>query len=159
MIVEIILSILLVGTALLSLEVRSSIRAISSFAAMNLLVSLLLLYLKAAYVAVFQLLIYFGVSLFLLLVIIGLGETEKGKLNRRIILPGTLFGFLLTLFLVILSLTTPLISGTEYQQTTFTEISEMLWGTYGYVLLVAAYIVAFSVLGALSLISLKEGKK
>lgn len=156
---EIILSILLVGTALLSLEVRSSIRAISSFAAMNLLVSLFLLYLKAAYVAVFQLLIYFGVSLFLLLVIIGLGETEKGTLSRRILLPGTLFGFLLTLFLVMLSLTTPLISGTEYQQTTFTELSEMLWGTYGYVLLVVAYIVAFSVLGALSLISLKEGKQ
>lgn len=159
MITEILLGIILVITALASLETRNSIRAISSFAAMNLTLSVFLLFLNAPYVAVFQLLIYFGVSLFLLLVVVGLGERKKEKIERNILLPAIVFGFFFTLSLLLLSLSTSLVGISEYDSVSFTKVSSTLWGTYDNVLLVIAYIVAFSVLGSLSIISLEEGEK
>lgn len=159
MITEILLGIILVITALASLETRNSIRAISSFAAMNLTLSVFLLFLNAPYVAVFQLLIYFGVSLFLLLVVVGLGERKKEKIERNILLPAIVFGFFFTLSLLLLSLSTSLVGISGYDSVSFTKVSSTLWGTYDNVLLVIAYIVAFSVLGSLSIISLEEGEK
>lgn len=159
LITEVILSILIVSTALLAIEARDSIRAISSFAAMNLVLSTFFLILQAPYVAVFQLLVYFGVALFLLFVVVGLGEKKKGPIKGKMLLPGLLFGFLLAVFLVILSLSMPIMPIVGYESISLSELSGKLWDTYENILLVTAYIVAFSTLGSLSLISLKEGKK
>lgn len=158
-IISSILSVILVLTALFSLEARSSIRSILSFAAMNLFLALLFLHLEAPYVAVFQLLIYFGVALFLLLVVIGLGERGKGTIERNILFPAILLGFIFTFVLMALSLSTAPLTIPGYQQIPFAELSTTLWDTYSAVLLIAAYIVAFSVLGSLTLISLREDEK
>lgn len=159
MFVEVILSILLIGSALLSLEVNSSIRSVTVFAGMNLVLSIFLLYLNAPYVAMFQLLVYFGVALFLLLVVVGLGEMEKGEIERTISLPGIIFGLLFTISLFCLSVLMPSMTFSQYVPISFGELSQSLWSTYGTILLILAYIIAFSVLGSLSIVSLKEEDK